>query len=112
MIKGIGVDICRCSRFEGKERCFLERIFTDEELSISSRSEYLASRFAAKEAFSKALGTGIRGFSLKEISVREDELGKPYLFLSGRAALMASGLSVFLSISHEREYAVAMVVVE
>ena len=49
MIRGIGVDICRCSRFEGKERRFLERIFSPEELSVSTSPEYLASRFAAKE---------------------------------------------------------------
>ncbi len=112
MIRGIGVDICRCSRFEGKERRFLERIFSPEEISASSGPEYLASRFAAKEAFSKALGTGIRGFSLREITVREDEAGKPYFHLEGRALSVSSGLSFHLSISHEREYAVAMVVAE
>ena len=112
MIRGIGVDICRCSRFEGKERRFLERIFSPEELSGSAKCEYLASRFAAKEAFAKALGTGIRGFSLKEITVREDEMGKPYFFLEGRAKAAAEGLSLSLSLSHEREYAVAMVVAE
>ena len=112
MIRGIGVDICRCSRFEGKERRFLERIFSPEELAVSRKNEYLASRFAAKEAFSKALGTGIKGFSLTEITVREDELGKPYFHLEGKASALASGLSFHLSISHEEEYAVAMVVAE
>ena len=112
MIKGIGVDICQCSRFEGKERRFLEKIFSDEELSVSLQCDYLASRFAAKEAFSKALGTGIRGFSLREVRVAENELGKPYFILSGRAGKLAEGLELSLSISHEREYAVAMVVAE
>ena len=112
MIRGVGVDICRCCRFEGKERRFLERIFSPDELSVSTSPEYLASRFAAKEAFSKALGTGIRGFSLNEVTVREDEAGKPYLDLEGRARVLAEGLSFHLSLSHEREYAVAMVVAE
>ena len=110
MIRGIGVDICRCSRFEGKERRFLERIFSPEEISASSGPEYLASRFAAKEAFSKALGTGIRGFSLREITVREDEAGKPYFNLVGRALSVSSGLSFNLWLSIERVFAVAMVV--
>ena len=110
MIKGIGVDICRCSRFEEKERRFLERIFSSEELAISVKSEYLASRFAAKEAFAKALGTGSRGFSLTEVTIMENDMGKPYFVLSGRAEKLASGLSSMLSISHEREYAVAMVI--
>ena len=77
MIRGIGVDICRCCRFEGKERRFLERIFSPEELSVSTSPEYLASRFAAKEAFAKALGTGIRGFSLTDVTVREDDALRP-----------------------------------
>ena len=63
-------------------------------------------------AFSKALGTGIRGFSLREVRVAENELGKPYFILSGRAGKLAEGLELSLSISHEREYAVAMVVAE
>lgn len=112
MIKGIGVDICKCSRFDGKERRFLERIFSPEELDKGSSSEYLASRFAAKEAFSKALGTGIRGFSLREITIREDELGSPYFHLEGSAKRKAEGLSFHLSLSHEKEYAIAMVVAE
>ena len=89
MMKGIGVDICRCSRFEGKERRFLERLFTPEELSVPLSPEYLASRFAAKEAFSKAVGTGIRGFSLLDITVREDDMGRPYFHLEGRALAVA-----------------------
>ena len=73
---------------------------------------HYAARFAAKEAFSKALGTGIKGFSLTEIEIREDDNGKPYFVLSGRAAKLAEGLSLHLSMSHEREEAVAMVVAE
>ena len=75
-------------------------------------SEYYAARFAAKEAFSKALGTGINGFSLTEIEIAENEKGKPYFILSGRAEKLAEGLTLHLSMSHERDAAVAMVVAE
>ena len=114
MIRGIGIDISDPRRFQGMEHSLLSRIFTEREISAAPvrSDEYFAARFAAKEAFAKALGTGIRGFSLKEITVREDEMGKPYFFLEGRAKAAAEGLSLSLSLSHEREYAVAMVVAE
>ncbi len=114
MIRGIGVDISRVSRFDGMEGRLLARIFAPSEIAAapSARSEYFASRFAAKEALAKALGTGIRGFSLPEIAVGENEDGKPFFVLSGRAREAAAGLRLHLSLSHEREYAVAMVVAE
>ena len=112
MIRGVGVDICRCCRFEGKERRFLERIFSPEELSVSTSPEYLASRFAAKEAFAKALGTGIRGFSLTDVTVREDDAGKPYIVRNEKIESLVKEGEIFLSISHERSYSVAMVVID
>ena len=112
MIRGIGVDIVRCSRMEGKERRFYERFLSAEELRHEVTAEYAASRFAAKEAFSKALGTGIRGFSMKEVSVVCDDLGRPSFRLEGNAEALARGLALHLSISHEREYAVDMVVAD
>ena len=112
MIRGIGVDIVQCSRMEGRERRFYERFLSEEELEADITAEYAASRFAAKEAFSKALGTGLRGFSMKDVTVRSDELGRPCLMLSGEASKLAGGLSFHLSISHEKEYAVAMVVAD
>ena len=112
MIRGIGVDIVRCSRMEGKEPRFYERFLSAEELRHEVTAEYAASRFAAKEAFSKALGTGIRGFSMKEVSVVCDDLGRPSFRLEGNAEALARGLAFHLSISHEREYAVAMVVAD
>ena len=112
MIRGIGVDIVECRRMEGREKRFYERFLSDDELMEIITPEYAASRFAAKEAFSKAIGTGIRGFSMRDITVRSDELGRPYFSLSRKAASAAEGLSFHLSISHEKEYAVAMVVAD
>ena len=114
MIRGIGVDIAATERFENMGERLLSRLFTEEEIKAApaSPAEYFASRFAAKEAFAKALGTGIRGFSLSEITVREDEHGKPYFFLTGRAEALASGFILHLSLSHEKGAAVAMVVAE
>lgn len=114
MIRGIGVDISSPERFVGMDDRLLSRLFTKREIEGAPHraAEYYAARFAAKEAFSKALGTGIKGFSLTEIEIREDDNGKPYFALSGRAAKLAEGLSLHLSMSHEREEAVAMVVAE
>ena len=115
MIHGIGVDVALAPRFEEMEESLLEKIFTEKEIIAapsSRQSEYFASRFAAKEAFSKALGTGIRGFSLRDIVVEEDEAGKPYLVLSGRAAEAAEGLVLNLSISHDGGICIAMVTAE
>ena len=72
-------------------------------------------RFAAKEAFGKALGTGIRNFELKEVEVKKDSLGKPFLQVSGAAKKLCETVGVekiHLSISHEKEYAVAFIVLE
>lgn len=114
MIRGIGVDISSPERFEGMGEKLLSRLFTPEELRKAPvrSSEYFAARFAAKEAFAKALGTGIKGFSLTEIEISEDENGKPFFILSGRAREKAEGLRFHLSMSHEKEAAVAMVVAE
>ena len=77
--------------------------------------EHLAARFAAKEAFVKALGTGFVGINLKDICVHNEPSGKPVLKLNNTAEekFVQSGAAfVHLSISHEREYTVAMVVLE
>ena len=67
----------------------------------------MAGAWAAKEAFSKALHTGVTGFSLDEITVMHGENGEPYLLLSGNAAKAAEGLTVHISISHIKEFAQA-----
>ncbi len=114
MIRGVGIDISDPQRFEDMGEAMLRRIFTEHEIDSAPRrrGEHFAARFAAKEAFAKALGTGIRGFSLTEIEVREDEAGRPYLSLSGRAKEVARSLRLHLSITHERTAAAAVVVAE
>ena len=122
MILGIGIDVVHVYRLKRWEKIpgLFDRFFHDDELRVAlPKGEAgilsLAARFAAKEAFGKALGTGLHGFSLKEISVMNDELGKPHLSLYGRAqeALeKLGGTNVFISLSHERDNALAVVVIE
>jgi holo-[acyl-carrier protein] synthase len=124
MISGIGTDIVAIERFqrfvdEGNT-ALLRRIFTEQERAFcAARKNSAASfsaRFAAKEAFLKALGTGLRdGISWHDIEVANDRLGKPELILSGKAIelFLGQGLSsVFLSLSHDGGMAIAMVVLE
>jgi holo-[acyl-carrier protein] synthase len=122
MIIGVGVDIVEIRRIkEAVERNnnFLEKLFTDTELEyLNSRKlspEYIAGRFAAKEAVSKALGTGIRGFGFRDIEINRNELGKPIVVLKGKAKLIAEQFgkySMHLSISHGEDSAVAYAVME
>ncbi|NRD77611.1 holo-ACP synthase [Bacillus sp. BRMEA1] len=114
MIKGIGIDIIELSRIEellNRQGKFADRVLTANEkrlfntLSGRRRVEFLAGRFAAKEAFSKAAGTGIgKDLSFLDIEIQTDPLGKPYF-------AKPEG-KVYLSISHSRDYAVAQVVME
>lgn len=124
MIYGIGTDIVAVARFQkfldSGNSAIIERLFTEAERSMcGSRKDAascLAARFAAKEAFLKALGTGLRnGISWQEIEVSHDPLGKPELHLSGKAAELfeANKLGrILLSLSHDGGSAIAMVVVE
>ncbi len=93
---------------------FLTRIYTVGEIAYCrGRAPELAVRFAAKEATSKALGTGIVGLSWREMEVVPDRRGKPAMVLHGKAAARAAeiGLERFeVSLSHSRELAIAMVV--
>jgi len=124
LIYGIGIDLIEVSRVEkrifGKTR-FKEKVFSPEEIEYcdsfkKGRGERYAARYAAKEAFFKAIGTGYRGgIAFHEISVRNDELGKPRIFLSGKALEFAEKESlseIHLSISHLKEIACAIVVIE
>lgn len=93
---------------------FLERVYSSEEIKLlqarNMRPETAASNFAAKEAFSKALGSGIRGFSLNEVSVLRDELGAPFISLSGKAREAAGELRFTVSITHTKSVATAIVI--
>ena len=122
MIAGIGTDIAEVKRFEKwvEKPEMIERFFNEKECgfsgSIASQCQHYAARFAAKEAFSKALGTGITGFNLKEVYITKDSEGKPLLNIEGAAlSIMKERLgecNVFISLSHEKEYAIAFVVLE
>ena len=93
---------------------FLRRIYTEDERRYSrGRADELAARFAAKEAVSKALGTGMRGVLWREIEILNDARGKPQVRLSGSAQARAEelGLREFsISLTHSRELAIAFVV--
>ena len=108
-----GIDIVANSRFSNPSERLLGHLFTNYELEKGvQKSEYYASRFAAKEAFVKALGTGFSPqVTPKDIEIRCDDLGKPYFVLYNGAKERIKGREISLSISHEKEYSVAMVVI-
>ena len=121
MIIGIGNDIIEIKRVERavESEHFKRRVFTDTEINYcESRGQRAAAsyaaRFAAKEAFFKALGTGIVT-ALKEVEVVNNLRGQPEIFLYGDAKTLAQEIGVdkiFLSLSHSLEYATATVVLE
>ena len=121
MILGIGTDIIeidRISRAIDNTPMFLEKIFTKREIEQLTRSklrvESVAGNFAVKEAVSKALGTGVRGFNLKDIEVLRDELGKPVVEVSDKIKelIKVNNYLFNVSISHNRTCAIAFVVLE
>jgi len=122
VIKGIGIDIVHVPRMKKWQEIpgILERFFHAEELSSAlekgnGAGQSLAVRFAAKEAFGKALGTGLEGIVLKDIMVKNRDNGQPEIMVSGTAlsALENCGAKkIHVSLSHERDNAIAMVVLE
>lgn len=120
-IVGLGSDIVQIDRLNEELLPRLaKRILAEPEYTMwleSSRPRaFLAKRFAAKEAAAKALGTGIaKGVSFQDFIVEHDALGKPHLNVHGKAEQLAMALGVsrwFLSISDERDYAMAVVLCE
>jgi holo-[acyl-carrier protein] synthase len=115
MISGIGIDIIELKRIKtiiDRQPKFIQRILTEnellvfEKLSAERKTEFLAGRFAAKEAYAKANGTGIGNqLSFLDIEIQPDSFGKPQIITPNKKG-------VHLSISHSREYAVAQVVIE
>ena len=122
MIFGIGTDIAETKRFEKwvSNSSMYERFFNAAEQmeggSVNRRCQHYAVRFAAKEAFSKALGTGISGFDLKDVYILKDKNGKPYLEFSDKVKKLldekCGKWKVHVSLTHEKEYALAFVVIE
>lgn len=121
-IIGIGTDIVDISRIENaleRHAQFATHIFTEKEQAICFlpivRLNSLAGRFAAKEAVSKALGTGIGKVSWREIEILQTTEGAPFVVLHGAARERANALGVVrihCSISHEKTMATAMIVLE
>jgi len=118
MIYGIGCDIIEIERIAKADKLFLEKHFTTNEQKLFEKKKHpqtIAANFATKEAFSKALGTGVRGFSLNEVEVLRDDMGKPYINLYGNAEKICKDVGVgeiFITISHSKELAMAYVVLE
>ncbi|MFW2489353.1 holo-ACP synthase [Clostridium chromiireducens] len=122
MIIGIGTDIIEIGRIEKvikRTSSFIERSFTSNEVEYFKlkglKGNVIAGNFAAKEAISKAMGTGIRGFGLKDIEVLRDDLGKPIVNLSDRVYTLLGikeELKIHVSISHNKENAIAYAVME
>lgn len=125
MILGIGVDIVELRRIkkiiedENKRESFLNKLFNDEEIEYFKKRnfkvEFIAGRFAGKEAVSKALGTGFRDFQFKDIVINRDELGKPGVILKNNAHNIArekGEYKIHISISHGEDSAIAYVILE
>lgn len=122
MIAGIGTDIVEIGRIEKAiERSgrFLDKVFSEEEQEYlrlrKMRPEYVAGRFAAKEAVSKALGTGFVGFGFTDIEIARSASGKPEVILKEKADKVARGFGDYrmhISITHGRDTAVAFAVLE
>ena len=124
-ILGIGVDIIKNDRIKRsiKNKNFLLRLFTLLEIknskNIKNKASYYAKKFAAKEAFSKALGTGFReDLNFKDIEILNDNLGKPYYRLNQKLKKLilknqkVKNFDIFLSISDEKHYSIAFTMIQ
>ena len=119
MIAGLGTDIVETARLaaalERNGKHFLDRVFTAaEQRESGNRTSYFAGRWAAKEAAAKALGCGMgEKCAFTDIEILDDEQGAPHLACTAPAAREKGGkLRYLVSISHEKEYATATVIVE
>jgi len=120
---GVGVDIVDNARISKsiKNKLFLKRIYTNQEIlfskKIKNKTPFFAKRFAAKEAFAKSLGTGFRkNLNFKDISIKNNKLGKPSFLITKKIKKLikkkfkTNSFNFFLSISDEKNYSVAFVV--
>ena len=119
-ILGIGVDIVKNKRIQSliRNRNFIKRTFGSKELKFSkekiNKINYFAKRFAAKEAFSKSFGTGIRGnLSFKDIEILNDKMGKPFFYKSKKIDQIVKKkfkikkYDLLLSLSDEKDHSIA-----
>ena len=124
-ILGIGVDIVENSRISKSLRnhIFIKRIFSNSEIliakDIKNKKNYYSKRFAAKEAFVKSIGTGFRdNLNFKDISIINDKLGKPSFVITEKIKKIikkqfkTSSFDLFLSISDEKKYSIAYVILQ
>ena len=124
-ILGIGVDIVENSRITKslKNNLFVKRIFSNSEILIAKnlkdKKNYYTKRFAAKEAFAKSIGTGFRkNLNFKDISIINDKLGKPSFKINEKIKKIikkefkVSSFNFFLSISDEKKYSIAYVILQ
>ena len=124
-ILGIGVDIIENSRIDKslKNNLFIKRIFSNSEIligkKIKDKSNYYSKRFAAKEAFSKAIGTGFRNnLNFNDISIVNDKMGKPSFIITEKIKKIVkkefkvSSFNFLLSISDEKKYSIAYVILQ
>ncbi len=121
MIVGIGNDIIEIERIEKaiSKEGFKDKIYTQRELENikkrGNRAETYAGVFSAKEAISKAIGTGVREFSLIDLEILNDDLGKPYVVVSEKLDKIIKSkkedYQIEISISHSKKYATAMAII-
>ncbi|MEJ7587123.1 MAG: holo-ACP synthase [Ferruginibacter sp.] len=123
MIAGLGMDMIEVERVAqkiAKESGFRELVFSKNEIEYcepkANKFEHYAARFAAKEAFFKALGTGwVNGTAFNEIEISKDEKGKPILALLGETANVVAALNIkhiFVTLAHLKTVASAVVIIE
>ena len=124
-ILGVGVDIVKNDRLKtiARKKNFLLRTFTKNEINFSTKKKikipFFAKRFAAKESFSKSLGTGIRGnLNFKDIEILNDKLGKPYFRKTKKInnliykRFKVKKYNLYLSISDEKDYSIAFTIIQ
>ena len=124
-ILGIGVDIINNKRIKSsiRKKNFIKRIYSHNEIKFSKKigqkTNYFAKRYAAKEALSKALGTGFRNnLNFKDIEILNDKMGKPYYFKSKKITNIISKkfktkrYNLFLSITDEKDYSIAFTILQ
>ena len=121
MIVGIGNDIIEIERIEKaiSKEGFKNKVYTQRELENikkrGNRAETYAGVFSAKEAISKAIGTGVREFSLTNLEILNDDLGKPYVVVSEKLDKIIKSkkedYQIEISISHSKKYAIAMAII-
>jgi len=122
---GIGVDIVDNKRFKNliKDNRFINRIYSKKEILASKKTlnkiNFFSKRFAAKESFAKALGTGFRNkLNFKDIEIVNDNLGKPFYLINNKIKKIIkknkkiANFELFLSISDEKDYSVAFTIIQ